>query len=166
MTKYEKRIKALLNGSGLIEAELLHIEPIIKNALAYISPALNGEAVLTVGSSLTEVVSSVCGVIAIGPFGCMPNRLSESILSEAMNSEAKLATDPRNKRLQAILKNIDDLPFLSIESDGSPFPQLIHAKLETFLLRAQRLHERMRAAEHQAVLPRQNQNFFKTGQVA
>jgi hypothetical protein len=38
---------------------------------------------------------------------------------------------------------MDDLPFLAIESDGSPFPQLIDAKLEAFCLRAKRLHDRM-----------------------
>jgi len=31
-----------------------------------------------------------------------------------------------------------------VESDGSPFPQLINAKLESFCLRAERLHARMR----------------------
>ena len=35
------------------------------------------------------------------------------------------------------------LPFLAIESDGSPFPQVITAKLETFCLRAERLHDSM-----------------------
>jgi hypothetical protein len=32
---------------------------------------------------------------------------------------------------------------LAIESDGSPFPQVITAKLETFCLRAERLHDSM-----------------------
>lgn len=41
---------------------------------------------------------------------------------------------------------MEDLPFLAIESDGSPFPQLISAKLETFCLRAERLHKKMVAA--------------------
>jgi hypothetical protein len=38
------------------------------------------------------------------------------------------------------------LPFLAIESDGSPFPQLINAKLESFCLRAERLHHRIMTA--------------------
>jgi hypothetical protein len=42
-----------------------------------------------------------------------------------------------------VLTNLDDLPFLAIESDGSPFPQLITAKLESFCLRAERLHNKM-----------------------
>ena len=112
----------------------------------YISRNLPGEAILTVGGSLTEVVSHSCGVIAIGPFGCMPNRLSESILNETMNSKDKIATDPSNRKLRSVLTDIDDLPFLAIESDGSPFPQLINAKLETFCLRAERLHQRIMTA--------------------
>jgi predicted nucleotide-binding protein (sugar kinase/HSP70/actin superfamily) len=96
-----------------------------------------------VGSAFAEVVSHACGVIAIGPFGCMPNRVSEAILNETMNKEGKLATDPGNEKLRAILADIEDLPFLAIESDGSPFPQLVTAKLEAFCLRAERLHKRM-----------------------
>ncbi len=143
MSRSEKRIKAILSRSGLVHTEPLRIQSVIDNAKPYVSPNLTGEAVLTVGSSLAEVASHSCGVIAIGPFGCMPNRMSEAILSEAMNREGKLATDPENKKLRAILSDVEDLPFLAIESDGSPFPQLINAKLETFCLRAGRLHEQM-----------------------
>jgi len=32
------------------------------------------------------------------------------------------------------------LPFLAVESDGTPFPQIIQAKLEVFLLQAARIH--------------------------
>ena len=32
------------------------------------------------------------------------------------------------------------LPFLSIETDGSVFPQIIEARLETFCLQVERLH--------------------------
>jgi predicted nucleotide-binding protein (sugar kinase/HSP70/actin superfamily) len=143
MARYEKRIKSIFFSTGLVHNEQLDIQSIIDNATPYISPNLTGEAILTVGSSLTEIVSHTCGVIAIGPFGCMPNRLSEAILNETMNREGKLVTDSNNTRLQSILTNIEDLPFLAIESDGSPFPQLINAKLETFCLRAERLHNSM-----------------------
>ncbi len=145
--RYERRIKAILSASGLVHAEPLDMDKIIAHAAPYISRNLSGEAVLTVGGSLTEVVSHSCGVIAIGPFGCMPNRLSESILNETMNREAKLTADPGDSRLQTILGDIEELPFLAIESDGSPFPQLINAKLETFCLRAERLHRRILAAD-------------------
>ena len=107
---------------------------------------LLGEAILTIGGTLGDVATHTCGVISIGPFGCMPNRISEAILGEIMTAPRKLATDPANKKLRALLAGVDDLPFLAIESDGSPFPQLISAKLETFLLRAERFHRHMMAA--------------------
>jgi predicted nucleotide-binding protein (sugar kinase/HSP70/actin superfamily) len=141
--RYEKRIKSILSGSGLVHAEPIDIDTFINNASSYITKELPGEAVLTVGGSLTEIVSHSCGVIAIGPFGCMPNRLSEAILNETMTRQGKLATEPENDQLKAVLTDIEDLPFLAIESDGSPFPQLIDAKLETFCLRAERLHRRL-----------------------
>jgi predicted CoA-substrate-specific enzyme activase len=143
--RYEKQIKSTLARSGLVTAATLDVATVIQNASPHLSPNLTGEAVLTIGGSLTEVIHHACGVIAIGPFGCMPNRISEAILSETMTAPNKLATDPTNPALRAILTDIDDLPFLAIESDGSPFPQLITAKLETFLLRAERIHRRMLA---------------------
>ena len=111
---------------------------IINNAAPFISKNLLGEAVLTVGGSMTEVVSHSCGVIAIGPFGCMPNRISEAILNETMSSKDKMAMEPKNKQLRRVLTDIDDA-----------FPQLINAKLETFCLRAERLHHRIMTVNNQ-----------------
>jgi predicted CoA-substrate-specific enzyme activase len=143
MRKDERRIKKILSGSGLVHAMPIRIAEVIDTARPYISPYLSGEAILTVGSALKEVVSESCGAIAIGPFGCMPNRLSEAILTESMKREDKLACAPGDRRLRAVLSGVNDLPFLAIESDGSPFPQQILAKLEAFCLRAERLHRRM-----------------------
>ena len=78
-----------------MHAQPLDMNPIIKNASPYISRNLPGEAVLTVGGAMHDIAAQACGVIAIGPFGCMPNRLSESILSDIMNPADKLASDPR-----------------------------------------------------------------------
>jgi predicted nucleotide-binding protein (sugar kinase/HSP70/actin superfamily) len=143
MMWYERRLKRALSASHLVHAEPFNVKAIVKTAKPYISEHLTGEAVLTVGSSLSEVASHACGVIAIGPFGCMPNRISESILTEIMDRDNKLASEPGNHKLKALLTEVEQLPFLAIESDGSPFPQLINAKLETFCLRAQRLHKKM-----------------------
>jgi predicted nucleotide-binding protein (sugar kinase/HSP70/actin superfamily) len=141
--RYERQIKSILARTGLVKAASLDVATVLANASPHLSPNLTGEAVLTVGGSLTEIIHHSCGVIAIGPFGCMPNRISEAILSETMTARNKLATDPSNPALRAILTDLDNLPFLAIETDGSPFPQLITAKLETFLLRAERIHRRM-----------------------
>jgi len=150
MARYQKRIQSKLAGTGLLDSMPIDIPSIVDKASPYVSPNLTGEAILTVGSSLTEIVSHTCGVIAIGPFGCMPNRLSEAILNEAMTRDGKLATDPGNHRLRSTLTHVDDLPFLAIESDGSPFPQVINAKLEAFCLQARRLHDQMLVARNKS----------------
>ncbi|MGB5158274.1 acyl-CoA dehydratase activase [Desulfobacterium sp. N47] len=140
MKKDEIKIKQILSHSGLVHAEPISAKSIIKTAMPYISPELTGEAILTVGSSLSEIASHTCGVISVGPFGCMPNRISEAILTEVMNKENKLAASPGDMRLKAVLSDIDSLPFLAIESDGSSFPQVITAKLDAFCLQANRFH--------------------------
>ncbi len=143
--RYEKTIKSILARSGLVQSESPDIATLLANARPYLSENLRGEAVLTVGGALTDIVRHACGVIAIGPFGCMPNRISEALLSDAMTARGKLTADPSAPNVRAILTDIDNLPFLAIESDGSPFPQVITAKLESFMLRAERLHARMQA---------------------
>ncbi len=139
----EKKIKSILSTSGLVHSEPIQIKKIIRIGGKYISRNLTGEAILTVGTALSEAATIACGVIAVGPFGCMPNRLSESILNQAMTSQEKIASEPDNEKLREVLSGVDDLPFLAVETDGSPFPQLINAKLETFCLRADRLFDRM-----------------------
>ncbi|MCK5097098.1 MAG: activase, partial [Desulfobacteraceae bacterium] len=143
MAKYEKVIQTIFKKSGIYHGHSVNIQSIIDCASPFIPMDLAGEGILTVGSSLMNIASSACGVIAIGPFGCMPNRISEAILNKTMNQNQKIHTDPDNHELKSVLTNMDHLPFLAIESDGRPFPQIIEAKLETFLLRAMRLHNRM-----------------------
>jgi predicted CoA-substrate-specific enzyme activase len=143
MRRWEKKIKTILSVSGLLRSGPVDIRSIIRHGAPFISPHLQGEAILTVGSAMADIATHACGVIAIGPFGCMPNRVSEAILTETMTRECKLAVDPGGNGLRACLADVDDLPFLAIESDGSPYPQLINAKLEAFCLRAERLHAEM-----------------------
>ncbi len=145
MDRYEKRIKELLARSGLFRPHLTDVKKIIKHGRPFLSLDLCGEAILTIGASLNEIAEHSCGVIAIGPFGCMPNRVSESILNETMTSGTKLSVGRSPGSVARLLDGMGDLPFLAIESDGSPFPQTTNAKLESFCLRARRLHERMRA---------------------
>jgi predicted CoA-substrate-specific enzyme activase len=143
MRKDERRIKKILATTELVHAAPVDIDAVIDTAQAHISPHLSGEAVLTVGSVMREVATETCGAIAIGPFGCMPNRISEAILMETMSREDKLAKEPKNSHLDAVLSQCHDLPFLAIESDGSPLSQQTMAKLEAFCLRADRLHQNM-----------------------
>jgi predicted CoA-substrate-specific enzyme activase len=146
MRKAEMGIKQRLARSGLIHPGIIDIPAIIRHAHPHLAPDHLGEAILTIGTALNEVVSNTCGVISIGPFGCMPNRIAESILSEIMTAADKRNAAPDDRRLQAVLDGVSTLPFLSIESDGSPFPQIITAKLEAFCLQARQLHDRLQRA--------------------
>ena len=142
--RYESQVISILSQSGLVPNHTVDVETIIKKGREHLSIHLSGEAILTIGSAIAEIADHACGVISIGPFGCMPTRLAEAILNETMTREGKLSAFPNDDKLKTVLDDVVDLPFLSIESDGSPFPQLVTAKLETFCLRAQRLNHQMR----------------------
>ncbi len=141
MQGYERAYKRIIAGSGLLPFHWDNVPHMIRSAADLISPQLTGEAILTVGGAITEVPRHYCGVISIGPFGCMPNRLSEAILSKEMG-QGWQSMAGRGKGVSRYLKeNIYELPFLAIESDGNPFPQVIRAKMEVFLSQALRLHQ-------------------------
>ena len=116
---YEKRLMEMFAATGLFIYEPVDIPKLLDYAKKYMSEELTGEGILTVGSSLHEIEHNVDGVIIIGPFGCMPTRIAEAILS----------------------KELAGKPFLAIESDGNVFPPIIEAKLESFLLQVERRHK-------------------------
>ncbi|MBN2515392.1 MAG: activase [Deltaproteobacteria bacterium] len=140
MKKYERAFRKVLSRSGLCSDKTEDVNHIIRHTCHLMKPELVGEAILTTGAAINEVLDHYCGVIAIGPFGCMPNRLAEAILTREMNMEGKRATGNRNRKLRKLAGEVQDLPFLAIESDGNRFPQIIEAKLEAFLLQAERTH--------------------------
>jgi len=137
---YEKQVKKILAKSGLYEAHLINIEKITNNIDHLISTKFTaGDTTLTVGSALNSIIDEVSGVLSIGPFGCMPNRIAEAIITECIDTEKPNITS--NKELvEEVLSKHPALPFLSIESDGNPFPQVIEAKLEIFSMQVTRVH--------------------------
>ncbi len=80
----------------------------------------------------------------------MPNRVAEAVLSMEMNREGKVATGIKGAEQMEQFKEIEELPFLAIESDGNPFPQIITAKMEAFMLQARRVHRAMMEVEQVA----------------
>lgn len=137
--KLEKEIKKIFAKSNLLDYHTIDVEKVIRNASELISPQLPGEAILTIGTAVTDVIDHVDGVISIGPFGCMPTRIAEAILSTRLSShKAKVA---QSEIVKAVIKNYPNLPFLSVETDGNPFPQVIDIKLEAFALQVQRINE-------------------------
>jgi predicted nucleotide-binding protein (sugar kinase/HSP70/actin superfamily) len=147
---WEWRIKSILAKSGLYRFEMIDVAKTIEGVRHLINVNFRGEVVLTVGLAMREILHDSCGVISIGPFGCMPSRVSESVLKKEMNVEGKKRL-PGWARRAGEFSDIGDFPFLSVETDGLPFPQLVEANLEAFVLQARRLHERMRAIEERRI---------------
>jgi predicted CoA-substrate-specific enzyme activase len=136
--KIENKIKKEFHKSGLSHYNLIDIKKTVMHSKHLIPEDLLGETILTVGISLREIVDESCGIISIGPFGCMPSRVAESILNKEMNKEGKEKSSGKELGIE-----IDNLPFLAIETDGNAFPQIIQSKLEIFMLQADRLHEKI-----------------------
>ena len=136
--KIENSIKKILAKSGFYEYEKIAIKEIFEAGKEFIDPRMTGEEILVIGSFFREVASHTHGVISIGPFACLPTRVCEAIL----NIESEVHDNPRI----AHLKNADELrkhhtlPFLSIEADGNPFPQIVEARIEAFSLQVDRLY--------------------------
>jgi predicted CoA-substrate-specific enzyme activase len=139
----ERRIKNILAKSGCYKFEMIQVEKTMASARHLMDENFRGECILTVGLSLREILHNSCGVISIGPFGCMPSRVAEAVLKKEMNVKGKLRmrTAFHNK---ALLEGLTEFPFLAIETDGSPFPQLVEANLEAFVVQARRVHEKMK----------------------
>jgi len=146
---FDRKIRGLFAPSGLFFHEMLYVEDLVRAGEKFISPKLTGEAILTVGAALHEILHPSCGVISIGPFGCMPSRVAESILSERFTTGEKLdllrQVNGHGPGAPEWLssKRERKLPFLAIETDGNAFPQIIEARLEAFALQSRRLHEKM-----------------------
>jgi predicted nucleotide-binding protein (sugar kinase/HSP70/actin superfamily) len=142
----ERRIKRTMARSKWYLPARIDIGRLMKTGEKILSRDLYGEAILTIAGALVEA-GHVCGVISIGPFGCMPNRLAESILNVKMEG-GNLLELRNDKQLRKVIRKEETFPFLSIESDGGPFTQLTEAQLEVFMLQAARIHERLHTGHH------------------
>ena len=139
----DRQIRELLAPSGLFHLGDMRVDAVVNAGKKYISPELQGEAILTVGSAFHEILNPACGVISLGPFGCMPNRVAEAILKEKFGAREKRAQS-NGQPIPALPPEGDrKFPFLVIETDGNPFPQIIEARLEAFCLQAERVHQEM-----------------------
>jgi len=142
MRDTERRIKKTLEKSGFYKYSRTEIEPLLKHSKHLLPYEFKGEPGLTLGIALHEGLEKYCGIINLGPFGCMPTRLSEAIAMPEMNVEGKLKAKRQhspNFDMHQVFHNALNIPFLTIETDGNVYPQLINAKLESFLLQAERI---------------------------
>jgi len=150
MQKDEKMIKGIMSRSGFYEPHLLDIDYLVRRGSRLVNPNLVTEAILTVSSTLSEIGDETHGVISIGPFGCMPCRIAQSILHYRI-AEEKENFSRSDGDFWAANKGELALPFLAVETDGNAFPQLVEAQLESFVLSANRLKAELLAARRQSI---------------
>ncbi len=147
MRKYEKRIKKVLANSGYYHFSSTRVEDLLKHSKHIIPYEVKGEPGLTLGTAYYETLTEYCGIINCGPFGCMPTRFSEAVGIPNMKFEDKEKAmklhNPKYKLPETINGNMN-IPFLTIESDGNVYPQVIEARMETFALQAERIAQLMK----------------------
>lgn len=142
----EHKIKKSLAISGYYKYSKTLIEPILNHSKHIIPLEYKGEPGLTLGTALWGILEKYCGVVNVGPFGCMPTRIAESISIPEMNLSDKIKIRKLNEpnfQMPCSLSRNMRLPFISIETDGNPYPQVIEVKLESFVLQAKRVAEIM-----------------------
>lgn len=148
----ERKIKKIFASSGLYKFEMIDLDKTMTYAKRLVSDKLIGEGILTVGLAMREILEESCGVVSIGPFNCIPSRLSEAILKKEMNLIGKYRTMGIER--DGFPDDITDLPFLYVESDGNAFPQITQSKIEIFMLQAEKLHNSLKK------LPKKKSQFL------
>jgi len=134
--RYEKSIFEILSKSGLLENHVHNINETVAVAERFISLKLQGEAILTVGTSLKEVFDRFAGIVILGPFGCMPTRIASSILTYAMKGEERIKLSPRDRKIKALVEEFPECPMIVYEADGSNLSPIFQSQLDVFSLLA------------------------------
>jgi predicted CoA-substrate-specific enzyme activase len=116
----EGRYRQIFRKTGLLVAGPNNVSSLFEKASEHISPAIFGEVIPSVGKGLEAANEGYDGIFLIGPFNCLPYRISEAILKP--------------------LSLQTDMPLLSYESDGyavSPsFLRQVEVHIEQVLDRA------------------------------
>jgi predicted CoA-substrate-specific enzyme activase len=80
LTRAGARYRKVLARTGLLVARPNDIALLFQEASKHISPVIFGEAIPTVGKALEAEQEGYDGVLLVGPFNCLPFRVSEAIL--------------------------------------------------------------------------------------
>ena len=141
----EKKIKNIFDKCKLYDKEMIDVADMIRHSDHLIPQTLDGEPGMIAGVLMRDAMTKYSGVVNIGPFGCMPVRFTEAVIGPITDVNAKKEAYERiNKKLDFI--QFDDkerIPFLTVEADGNPYPQLLEARFESFCLQAGRVGEKL-----------------------
>ncbi|MCE7733973.1 MAG: hypothetical protein GPJ54_03785 [Candidatus Heimdallarchaeota archaeon] len=102
LERFERNIREKFERSGLLISKENRLGEIMNHAAEHISPSIYGESILTVGKASEAMIDGYQGILVVGPFSCLPFRISESIVKPIS------------------LEN--NFPYLSYETDGRSVP--------------------------------------------
>ncbi|MFW5807600.1 MAG: acyl-CoA dehydratase activase, partial [Spirochaetota bacterium] len=85
----ERKIKKILVQSGLLEYSEIDLDKMLAHSTHVLPKQLKGEPGMMVGMAMHESIDKYAGIISIGPFGCMPVRYTESLLTPQMTVKGK-----------------------------------------------------------------------------
>ena len=138
---FEKKIKGILAKSGFYEYKLVDTNRILNSAKRLVTPTLICESILITGQAISDSIEEVDGLISIQPFGCMPGRIAEAIVARKLDIE-KLVQARDKELVRRTMDHFPHLPFLTLEMDGQAMSLGLEAKIETFCLQVERLHQK------------------------
>ncbi|MBN2443864.1 MAG: hypothetical protein JXJ04_21055 [Spirochaetales bacterium] len=141
----EKKIKNILSLSGLYKPEMIDVDDLIKHAEYFFPSDCDGEHGLSIGLTIRDVLTEYCAIVHAGPFGCMQTRFADVNFLPHGNVEMKknIFKTLGKELVLPGFNGTERIPYLSIESDGNPSPQLLEARYESFCLEAQRAAEKL-----------------------
>jgi predicted nucleotide-binding protein (sugar kinase/HSP70/actin superfamily) len=80
LKREEEHYRGLFHETGLLVAAPNAVSSIFERGAEHVSPAIYGELLPTVGKGLEAAHEGYDGMLVIGPFNCLPYRISEAIL--------------------------------------------------------------------------------------
>jgi predicted CoA-substrate-specific enzyme activase len=144
MRLMERTAKRILAASGLYDYPRIDIGDLMRHKRHLVPDDIMGEHDLVTSSTLRDGIDRYSGIVSVGPFGCMQLRFGEALIAPHVDVRSKREAH-RAAGTPARLEGFDDrdrIPFLCVESDGNPFPQLLEARMESFCLQAARMAAR------------------------
>lgn len=144
MRYVEKKIKRIFSVCGLFNPELIDVVSLIRHAGHILPKEFTGEPGLIAGLTMRDALTEFCGIVNVGPFGCMQTRFADAVTSPQTDVKGKLEALKHAGKAPHLpgFSEHDRIPYLFVESDGNPYPQLLVARFESFCLQAARTAER------------------------
>lgn len=137
-------MRKIFASSGLYDYEKIDVADLIRHSQHILPKTFAGEPGLIAGTILKEGLSHYSGVVNVGPFGCMQTRFADAITAPHADLRGKheaVRSADSGQDLSAFPEG-SRIPYLAVESDGNPYPQLLEARFESFCLQAARAAER------------------------